>query len=416
VQVNQCTIFQCGRGVRIRNGKAAEYEYRNVIVDNDIVQCGVGVDVANRWYESDLIRSNRISASGTAMRIDGRQSDPGSLHPRILSNTMQNSTGFVAVELQDCSARIVNNTIAFTTDLGAVPASIGVFPDPGGSGGEAIVIANNLLFSPVYPVGTQTFDPPEILVQGATFAGTLTVDSNDFDSSGAGVLITPLVGTLSGNVAVANPAFASPPADLHLTAASPSVANAGNQAFVVPGATATILLPNGVGVPASCALDVDLDPRTRAETDLGVELHRGSDQFMGIVTRLSTTTFGSNPAPDAFGNVPVDSAGNAAVDLLLAAPVGSLYAVYLGAALPMGPELQHIDVPGIGSLAIDPSAGFGTTVLSGATTSDPEPLTLNLGQVSPAFTEAEMYLQALVLLPNGVLTFTNRIRLDVDGI
>jgi hypothetical protein len=119
-----------------------------------------------------------------------------------------------------------------------------------------------------------------------------------------------------------------------------------------------------------------------------------------------------------FGNIPVDSSGNAAVDLLLDLPIGSVWSIELGAALPMGPEMQHLVVSPFGSLAVDPTPGNGTTVLasSSPTTANPHPVTFNLGAVSPAFTEAEMYLQAVVALPSGVITFTNRIRLDVDGI
>jgi hypothetical protein len=146
-------------------------------------------------------------------------------------------------------------------------------------------------------------------------------------------------------------------------------------------------------------------------------LLRGSDQFIETGVRLRTATTGTTPA-DLFGNVKVDASGNASVDLLLDLPIGSSFLVALGAALPMGPEMQHLVVSPFGSLAIDPSAPNGAIVLNSTqpTTQNPHPVTFNLGQVSPAFTEAEMYLQAMVFLPNGVITFSNRIRLDVDGI
>jgi len=69
-----------------------------------------------------------------------------------------------------------------------------------------------------------------------------------------------------------------------------------------------------------------------------------------------------------------------------------------------------------GKVRRTPTPGNGATVLSGVTTVNPQPVTFSLGQVAPSFTEAEMYLQSVVALPNGVLTFTNRLRLDMDGL
>ncbi len=420
VEINQCLMSQCTRGVMIQNQGGLEVEYRNVIVSNQIGSCAVGIEAINAWYESDLFRSNRIIGAMTAMRFDGSGAKAGMLHPRVLSNTIHNSSFLVGLSLTDCSARIVNNTMGFVTVSGGTtqPTTIRIASDGGGSTGESIVIANNILFSPAFTIaGTLSYNPPEITIAGTPFAGSLTVVSNDFDNSGA--LFAPPQAFSPTNIGIANAQFVAAPGDLHLTATSPSITNLGNQSFVVPGPTATITL-NGVTVPANCALDLDLDPRTHMQSGGPVDvLHRGSDQFIETGVRLRTATAGTNPLrlADAFGNLKVDSAGNATVDLLLDLPVGSVFVIALGAALPMGPEMQHAVLTPLGSLAIDPNSPNGTTILSGGpTTVSPHPVTWNLGLISPAFTEAEMYLQAIVFLPNGVTTFTNRIRLDIDGI
>jgi hypothetical protein len=421
VEVTQCTMSQCARGVMIRNQAGIEFEYRNQVVDNRIGSCSVGIDVLNSWYESDLFRSNRVIGSLTAMRFDGSSAKETMLHPRILSNTIHNAFFLVGLELNDCSARIVNNTMGFVTINSGItqPTTIRIASDAGGSAAESIVIVNNILFSPRFTIaGTLTYNPPEITIGGAPFAGQLVVESNDFDNSGP--LFSPPQPFSPTNVGIADPLFVAAPGNLHLTAASLGIVGLGNQAYVVPGSTATIQL-NGQSVPANCALDQDLDPRTHMQSGSLVDvLIRGSDEFIETGVRLRTATTGANPLAlaDAFGNVAVDSNGNATVDLLLDLPIGSSFLVALGAALPMGPEMQHVVVTPFGSLAIDPNAPNGAVVLSSTqpTTQTPHPVKFNLGTVSPAFTEAEMYLQAMVFLPNGVTTFSNRIRLDVDGI
>ncbi len=421
VQVNQCTMSQCARGVIIRNSMGMKSEYQNLIVDNRIGSCAVGIDVQNKWYESDLFRSNRVIGSMTAMRFDGSGAKEGMLHPRILSNTIHNSSFLVGLALNDCSARIVNNTMGFVTVASGItqPTTIRVSADASGSPGESIVIVNNILFSPAYTIaGTLSYNPPEITIAGTPYTGQLFVEANDFDNSGP--LFSPAQPFSATNIGIANAQFVAAPGNLHLTAASPSIANLGIQSFVVPGPRATIML-NGHSVPANCALDQDLDPRTHMQSGGPVDvLHRGSDQFIETGVRLRTATTGPNPLTlaDPFGNVAVDSAGNASVDLLLDLPVGSVFSLVLGAGFPMGPEMQHLVITPFGSLALDPNSPNGAIVLTSTqpTTQSAHPFTLNLGQVAPAFTEAEVFLQAVVVLPNGVITFSNRIRLDVEGI
>ena len=80
----------------------------------------------------------------------------------------------------------------------------------------------------------------------------------------------------------------------------------------------------------------------------------------------------------------------------------------------MGPEVQHVVIAPFGSLAIDPFPGNGAVIDSRVVTMPIESIDFNMGTLLPAFLEAEMYLQTLVIRPNGSATFTNRIRLDVD--
>ncbi len=429
VQVNQCTMSQCDRGVMIRNLNSLELTYHNQIINNRIGSCDIGIEAVSGWFHSDLIRSNHVQASFFAgMRFNGSGTDAGMLHPRVLSNTVTLTLGNIAltgtaVVLQDCSARVVNNTLGFARTINFTPATIEIFPDSGGSAAETIVISNNILCSQEYnPAGAGVISPPEIrLPASPAYLGALTVESNDVDNLNGGLFFSPAAPpqtVFSGNLFVSNFFFLAPPANLQLTAASPSVTSLGLQSRVLPGAGASITL-NGQSVPAHHALDVDLDARTQMRVlDFSDVLHRGSDQFLESGQRLRTATTGANPLAlaDRFGNLPVDGAGNASVDLLLDLPVGSVFALMWGAALPMGPELQHLVLSPFGSFAVDPTGGNGVLLPAVVTTLNPEPFSLPLGTFVPSFTEAEQFLQALILLPNGVTTFTNRLRIDVDAI
>ncbi|TAJ24316.1 MAG: hypothetical protein EPO68_01680 [Planctomycetota bacterium] len=422
VLISQCRMQGCPRGLMIRNDNAMELEYKNVIVENHVATCAIGIEVINAWYDSDLFRSNLITgAKYAAMRFNGSNAEAGMLHPRVLSNTVRTTIanladGFWAVDiaLQDCSARIVNNTLGFVGGTFPTPATIEIYPDAGGSAGESIAIVNNLLFSPP----TLGNNPPEIrLFNNAAFNGSLVVESNDWDNSGAFIVpVTTPVGP--NNVGIANPNFVAAPGDLHLTATSPSVVNQGNQAYIVPGPTATITL-NGQSVWAHGALDIDLDPRTTMELATMLDgLHRGSDQFIESGTRLRKAT----TAPvglefqlaDTFGNLALDASGNGTVRLELDVPTGSIYLLVYSALQPMGDEMQHLVMPPWGSLAVDPVTA--AVVLGPATTTAfPQVIPLALGSFATQ-TEAQLHLQALVLLPSGVWTFTNRVRVDIDGI
>jgi hypothetical protein len=114
---------------------------------------------------------------------------------------------------------------------------------------------------------------------------------------------------------------------------------------------------------------------------------------------------------DPVGTVLPGAGGTTSVLLDVQGPPGSFGFTFLCSTLPMGPELQHVLVPSTGSAAIDPAAANAVVIDFGAT---PRQWTQGLGTVSPAFLEAEMYLQTLVLRADGSFSFSNRIRLDVD--
>lgn len=417
VGINQCRLFGFGGdGIRIRTSAAEAPIHLNEIVDNQFSGLRWGIGIENSARGSDLIRSNRMFTTFTGIFVQAPTAGAGSLHPRILSNAIAGVTGDFGIYLQGASGRIVNNTVAFVRNFAGstVPASIRV---ENGGAAQQVVIANNILFSPSYvqPNGT-TFNPAEVQLPSGAPAG-LVLESNDFDASGP---LTSIVLPIPiSNTAIANPQFvqAFAPFDLHLTAASPSVANLGNGAFVFPGAS---VVAAGQSVAANHALDMDLDPRsTMRAVTFDEVIHRGADQFSPEGVRLRYAASGGLSQADAFGNLRVNGAGQASLDLELALPTGSLCFVFLGATLPLGAELQHLRVPGFnwGSIAIDPLAPNGTQIATvGPTGAALTTVNLPFGTLFPSFNEAEFYLQGLAFLPNGVQTFTNRLRVDIDGL
>jgi hypothetical protein len=429
VEINQCELHTSSRGLRIENTGLIDVPYACVIVDNRIHGCALGVDTISIWDESNLFRSNWIYDCHTGMRLTTQCPKAGRVWPRILSNAIWDMDDQFGIEMQGVSAQVVNNTIAFVTGPvtlplpvpapNNLPASIGWFPGILGGAGETLVFANNILFSPPFAVGGGTFDPREIQF-GAPFTGALTLLSNDFDASGT--LTTPPLLVSATNVPIATPNFANmtTPFDVHLTAASPSVTNLGDQTFVVPGATASLVV-NGTTFPAHCALEMDLDARTHQTNTSAVDvLHRGADQFVpdGIRLRAPTAITGqpAHTLADAFGAVVPGAGGTTSVWIENAGPNGSFFVTVLCFTLPMTPEMQHIVVTPFGSLAIDPAVANAVTVDSGFLGATPTQTLINLGTMAPTSLEAEMYLQSIVFRPNGTASFSNRIRIDADGL
>jgi hypothetical protein len=418
VGINQCRLFGVGGdGIRVRTSTAGAPIHLNQIVDNQFSGLRWGIGIENSAQGSDLIRSNRMFTTFTGIFVQSPTAGAGSLHPRILSNAIAGVTGDFGIYLQGSSGRIVNNTVAFVRNFtgSTVPASIRV---ENGGAAQQVVIANNILFSPQYALPNgNPFNPAEVQLPTGAPAG-LVLESNDFDASG---LLTSIVLPISiSNTPIANPQFvqAFAPFDLHLTAASPSVANLGNGAFVFPGAS---VVAAGQPVAANHALDMDLDPRsTMRAVTFDEVIHRGADQFSPEGVRLRYAASGGLSQADAFGNLRVNALGQANLDAELALPTGSFWLMFLGATLPMGAELQHVLVPGFnfGSLAIDPLAPNGTQIAgaSSVTTTPVTTIPLAFGTLMPSFNEAEFYLQAMVFLPNGVTTFSNRLRVDIDGL
>lgn len=409
VEVNQCRIVNCARGIRIENLNNVQVSYACKIVDNEIESCAIGIEITNSWFHSDLIRSNRIHAVAEGIVVSSPTVTAGDLFPRIMSNAIFDASDQFGIRLSNCSAWIVNNTIAFVRGPMSpiLPASIRYV---GAGVGETLVISNNILFSPLTALG---INPDEIQFAAGPFVGALTILANDFDATGA--FTAPPVAVGINNFPIATPAFASmaPPFDVHLTAASPSIVNPGDQSFVLPGAMVT--LSNGDMPLANCALDMDLDPRTHRPGGAPVAvLHRGADQSIDDGVRLTAPTTGPVPPSqlaDSFGTVLPGAGGNTSVLLSVTGPAGSFGFTWLCSTLPMGPELQHLADPSFGSAAIDTSAGNALVIDQGPL---PRQVVFNMGTLVPAFLEAEMYLQTLVFRADGTMSFSNRIRLEAD--
>lgn len=411
VQVVTCAIRDCRRGIRMQTINAAQVvpTYECEIVDNEIANCTQGIDIHAGGFASDLIRSNRIHGGMEGIFVGTQNVEPGDVRVRILSNAVFDMGDQFGIRLRDVSADVVNNTVAFVRGPAGTPVPASIWYSGSGAG-ETLVVANNILFSPA--VGGVN---PEELVITPGFAGSLTVLNNDFDATSPAAVFA----ASPTNVAIATPNFVSmtAPFDVHLTAASPSVVNLGDQTFVVPGAATQFVL-NGRTYLSNCALDMDLDSRTHEpRSGTGVVLHRGSDQRVGDGIRLTAPNGGlplSASEADVIGTVVPGPSGTIDVRVQVAGPANSFQWTFLCSTMPMGNELQHVDVPGIGSFALDPAGSSSFIIWSSAITTSPASTTLALGALSPTFLEAEMYLQSLVLRPDGSFSFSNRIRFDVD--
>ncbi|MBK8979061.1 MAG: hypothetical protein IPM29_24455 [Planctomycetes bacterium] len=408
VEINQCRIEGMRRGLRIVNILGLPVPYANVIADNEIVACGMGLEIDSFSFQSDLLRSNRIHGGSEGIVLRSQTLVAGDMHARVLSNAVWDMADQFGIRMDNCSATIVNNTVAFVRGPVASAASVRY----GGSGaGETLIIANNILFSPAPVPGA--VNPLELDIVPGGFAGTLTVVNNDFDATSPAA---PFAGSPT-NIAIATPAFANmtAPFDVHLTPASPALVNPGDQGFVLPGSQTTITV-GGRTFGSNCALDMDLDARTSVPAGgTTVALHRGADQLIGDGIRLTAPTASPTALPhqlaDVIGTVVPAPAGNSEVLLDVTGSANDFAFVELCSTMPMGAELQHVGFPGIGSLGLDPSSSSTFVVLSG-----PLPLqtVVNLGTIVPTFLEAEMYLQALVLRQNGTFGISNRIRIELD--
>lgn len=411
VQVVTCAIRNCRRGIRIQTINAVEVvaTYECEIVDNEIANCTQGIDIMAVGFASDLIRSNRIHGGMEGICVGKHNVQPGGVRARILSNAIYDMGDQFGIRLQDVSADIVNNTVAFVRGPAGTPPPASIWY--AGSGvGETLVVVNNILFSPL--VGGVN---PEELAFTPGFSGTLTVLNNDFDATSPAAVFA----ASPTNIAIATPNFVSmtAPYDVHLTGAAPSVVNLGDQTFVVPGAATQFVL-NGRTYRSNCALDMDLDSRTHEpRLGTGVVLHRGSDQRVADGIRLTAPNGGlplSASQADVIGTVVPGPTGTIDVRVQVAGPPNSFQWTFLCSTMPMGNELQHVAVPGIGSLALDPAGSSSFIIWSSAITISPATTMLSLGALSPMFLEAEMYLQSLVLRADGSFSFSNRIRFDVD--
>ena len=447
VGVHQCEFQDLSTGIRITRNDPDSRVYRNELIDNEILVDNWGIQIVGAGVMSDLIRSNRISDSQVGLAVQASQGQDGGrgIRPRILSNSFTNIGahnlqpigGFPVsscIEFGDgVSAQVVGNTFAFlrhncpnqstcTPLPGFEPAAISYF----GNGPEVeqatLVIANNLFYNPPYQVSAGGFfDPLEIYFRGGVFPGTLIIESNDFDDSGP--LVTPTLDVRDSNIAIGDPQFVGGTFgafDPHLTPGSLGVVNFGDLSFTEPGSNSSFQIGDETFL-ANCALDFDLDARThQTATSAEAVLFRGADQFVQDGIRLSapTSVLGGTPAgvqlADRFGNIAAQVGSDTTVRLEVAAPAGSVHMTVLCSTLPMGPEVQQVVLPPIGSLALDPGAGNAVVINVGMVTSGVASFDWNMGTLLPAYLEAEMYLQSLVLRPNGTFTFTNRIRIDVE--
>lgn len=434
VGVHECEFQNLRVGIQIEKNILVDQAYRNELINNEIHVQNYGIMIRGGGVMSDLIRSNRISDSQVGLLVEA---NPGPSHarairPRILSNAFTNIGAHNlqpngGLPVSSCiefggavSAQIVGNTLAFlrhncpnqntcTPLAGYEPAAISYF----GTGAEVaqatLVIANNLFYNPPYPIPGGSFDPLEISFRGGVLPGNLIIESNDFDNNS--VLVSPDLSVPASNVAIGDPLFVGGTFgsyDLHLTAGSLGVVNFGDTAFTDPGINSRFRLGTDTFL-ANCALDFDLDARThQMGTSAGPVLFRGADQFVQDGVRLSA------PTADRFGNISAQVGGNTTIRLEVAAPVGSVYAIMICSTLPMGPEVQQAVISPAGSLAIDPTPGNAVIIGWGFVTTGVATFDWNMRTLLPDFLEAEMYLQSMVLRPNGTQTFTNRIRIDVE--
>jgi hypothetical protein len=435
VKIDRCKFRgqQPGEGVGVRVSKAntGKMIYANEIIDSDFTDLASGINLLYDGVGSELIRSNRISRCRYGMRIEG-PGKYGDMRPRILSNAIfDNGTAAhpgwpssFGITLRACSAQIVNNTIALNRHIGpfaavAPPAGV-IYFDAANATAQNLVIANNIFFHP--NLGSPFVDSHEVYIAGGPFAGTIVAESNDFEQNGP--LIAPAIPVSATNIPIGFPFFASTvpgSMDMHLTAASTAVVTLGNAAFSTPGASSSFTA-GGVVFEAHSNLDFDLDPRThQTNTSTADVLFRGADQFIedGIRLTAPQTTTITPPPPaehlaDVHGNLRPEASGHVEVVLRVAGPVNAAFVTVVGTTLPMGPELQHAIVPVWGSIAIDPTPGnhvvgpAGFVGASGATD-----IPVAFGTIYPAALEAEFYVQALVIRPNGSASFTNRLMLDV---
>lgn len=418
-------------GIQIYSG-SGQRSMRNRIVSNDFEGLFYAVDIhGGSAAHSDLIRSNQIQGCAVGVRAKAGTGRASATRPRILSNMIagcgshnfQTVGGLpfgAGVLLDKCSGQLIGNTIAYTRNscpsLNTCGAPVGFTWDgaagivvfgPSGpmNGRSSLVIANNLLFNPAYVRGNAAVESEEIVLEQAQGIDHLIV-ANDFD--GTSNLVASSDGQVgSGNVAIGDPGFQSGALgayDLHLSAASLGIVNGGDLAFVIPGPAASFQIGQS-SFDSNCALDADLDSRTaRAAGAPGASVRRGADQPADTQLRAPASA-----SVDANGNV------NPAVGQLLLeldAPVGSTAFVFLSVAMPEGAELQHLFLPGMGSLALgtDP-AGF-VTVGQLVTTQSTSGLTIMLPIPPNIIGEAENYLQAWIIRPDGTQTLTNRLRLD----
>jgi hypothetical protein len=419
VGVYQCTIRNLNFGiVTVSNSAFLELDE---FVDNDIQGTAgansLGIIILGVGPSSCLCRSNRIRDFSQGIEALNLSGTSGVVRPRILSNFI--SACDFGVQINDASAQVVNNTIAFAHSNAQPAGAITYIPNStNNSSGETLVVVNNLFFNPVVPGAALI---PGVLTQTGA-PGALVLDSNDFEPTGGLVLPIPTPAPSATNMSVSTPNFVSStsPFDLHLTTSSPSASSShiGNFNFVDPGLTSRFTIGAST-ILADVNFDVDTDARTHQPAASGTRsLHRGADELMtdGLRIQYSATALPNTLCPDPFGNVIQDSAGNSNAMIDLTGPAGASYSLWLCQQFTGNPTLQHTVFPPQGSWALDTTTGNSAVIATGTlSSSGTATAKLSLGKAIPAgFLEAEMYLQLAIQRTDATAAFSNRLRIDLD--
>jgi hypothetical protein len=378
--------------------------YRNIVSGNTISGGAIGIRISLSSTASDVLLSNQIVTTSSGIDVNTQGTANDIVRPRILGNFIRGQFNGCGICLNGGSASILSNSIAFvggTITPTFTPGSIVYNPNTS-LPLPTLVVANNILFSPggVPEIDLTTFAP---------FPGIIFFASNAIENVDAGA-------AGPNNTLIAGSPFFSA-VDLHLTAASVGLLGPGDPAFVSPGAG---FLVGPTFFPTNINLDIDGDSRAHQPAGaVGAELHKGADQFVFDGLRLRYDSGAGVPTTDQANRigavVPDLLSGQSRVALALDVPTGAVIGMFVSGMGLAGPEFQHALVAPWGAVALDPLTA-SAFAFGGSSSTGPSTVrqTANYGVVFPQFLEAETYIQALILRPDGTGSFSNRLRVEFD--